>query len=120
MTPDDFANLTVIEALPISRFRPEGAEDVFRGLAGATIVKIGGVAEDGIEGGGLIIDYRPADSLEICRVVFGFNENGMWVEWSTKKPSPEQVDISDIEAHRRAALRLLNSPAFLNAKEKHL
>jgi len=50
-------------------------------MVGATIVRIGSTEEDGIEGGGLIIDYRPADSNAIKRVVFAFNESGLWSEW---------------------------------------
>lgn len=76
----DIASLTVVRALPLARFYPEGAPEIFERLAGACILEIGGAAEGGIEGGGLIIDYVPAGSDAPRRVVFAFNENGMWVE----------------------------------------
>jgi hypothetical protein len=77
----DFADLNIVEALPHSRYAPEGAEDLFRRLRGATIERIGGTDDDAsIEGGGLVIDYVTAGGLG-GRVVFGFNENGMWVEY---------------------------------------
>jgi hypothetical protein len=36
-----------------------------------------------IEGGGLAIDFVAAGSTEARRVVFGFNGNGMWVEFDS-------------------------------------
>jgi hypothetical protein len=69
----------VVEALPLSRWLPKGEEELFARLRGATIVKLGGTDQCGIEGGGLILDYLIAD--EVRRIVFGFNENGMWVEY---------------------------------------
>ncbi len=50
-------------------------------LVGATIVGIGTFADAGlVEGGGLVIDYRPADSVDTKRLVLGFNDEAMWVE----------------------------------------
>lgn len=77
----DYNRLDVIEALPLSRFYPEGGEELLRGMAGATIVRIGSTGEDGIEGGGLIIDYRPLGSSVVKRAIFAFNESGLWLEW---------------------------------------
>jgi hypothetical protein len=57
----------------------EGARQ--RRLAGATIRRIGSPEEKGIEGGGLILDYRRPGDHVVRRVVFGFTELGMWVEW---------------------------------------
>jgi hypothetical protein len=49
------------------------------GLEGATIIRIGTLRDwSAVEGGGLIIDYRPSGSEELRRVVLGFNELGMW------------------------------------------
>jgi hypothetical protein len=83
-----YEKLAIVPALPAGRHYPEGGEDVFRGLLGATIVRVGSTDEDGIEGGGLIIDYRTLGSREVRRVVFGFNENGMWVEYDGSLPTP--------------------------------
>ena len=78
----DYGRLAVIAALPLSRFYPEGGEEFLHNMAGATIVRIGSTDQDGIEGGGLIIDYRPVDSNANRRVVFAFNESGLWMEWA--------------------------------------
>jgi hypothetical protein len=43
--------------------RPEGREELLRRMVGATIVRIGGKGEQGIEGGGLFIDYLPAGEI---------------------------------------------------------
>jgi hypothetical protein len=75
----DFEKLNVIEGLPLSRSAPQGAEALFRRLRGATIVQIGSTDEDGIEGGGLIIDYIAPGERIGRRVVFAFNESGMWI-----------------------------------------
>jgi hypothetical protein len=47
-------------------------------LSGATIIRVGSPEEDGIEGGGLAIDYRRPPREE-RRIIFGFNERGMWI-----------------------------------------
>lgn len=55
-------------------------------LAGAIVVRLGTipgqrVATGGlVEGGGLVIDYRPRGQKRTKRAVFGFNECGMWVQ----------------------------------------
>lgn len=49
-------------------------------LTGATIVRFGTIPGDDVEGGGLVIDYMPIGSGEAKRIVFGFNDEGMWVE----------------------------------------
>ena len=74
----DYQNLTVGCALPLSRWLPTGGEDVLARMTGATIVRIGAPHEDGLEGGGLVVDYQPISGAP-RRVVFAFNENGMWV-----------------------------------------
>jgi hypothetical protein len=75
----DYAGLKIVEALPVSRFAPGGEEALFCRLKGATIVQIGSTEESGIEGGGLIIDYTIAGNTTVRRIVFAFNESGMWV-----------------------------------------
>lgn len=51
-----------------------------RRLAGSRLLQIGSPAEGGIEGGGLVIDYVANGSTKPQRIVFGFNECGMWIE----------------------------------------
>jgi hypothetical protein len=46
-------------------------------------LQIDAPSEDGIEGGGLIIDYSRPESRVTERLVFGFNESGMWVEFDS-------------------------------------
>ena len=62
--------------------------DIFRrrdnlpdGLEGSTIIAIGTLRDTNlVEGGGLVIDYRPAGCETASRVVLGLNELGMWLE----------------------------------------
>jgi hypothetical protein len=79
----NYAQLRIVEACPNGWHAPEGCEDVFRRLAGATILRIGSPdsePDDGvIEGGGLVIDYRLPSDPKNYRVVFAFNECGMWL-----------------------------------------
>jgi hypothetical protein len=75
----DLALLEIVEALPSSRFYPVGGEDELQRLSGATILRIGSFAENAdLEGGGLAMDYRNGGG-ETRRIVFAFNENGMWI-----------------------------------------
>jgi hypothetical protein len=77
----DYANLTIMEALPDYLHGPSGGQDVFRRLAGAKIIRIGSTQEDGIEGGGLVLDYE-LDSAAY-RLVFGLSELGMWIVYDS-------------------------------------
>ncbi|MSP76029.1 MAG: hypothetical protein EXR12_07830 [Rhodospirillaceae bacterium] len=77
----DFKNLEVVAALPSAFHFPEGAEELFKRLAGAEIIRIGAPPTKGIEGGGLIIDYRQKGASEYRRAVFAFTEIGMWLEF---------------------------------------
>jgi len=83
----DYEGLKIIGSLPLSRFAPEGGENLLATMVGATIVGIGSTEEEGIEGGGLIIDYRPRNSTELRRAVFAFSEAGMWIEWEGPIPA---------------------------------
>jgi len=83
----DYANVKVVEALPLGVHYPRRAEDVFRRFAGATIVRVGTPEAQGIEGGGLVIDYCALRSSEVERVVFAFTEEGMWIEWAGSTPA---------------------------------
>ncbi len=70
-------NLGFVPLLPNTK-NPLLGDDVPQNLIGAEIVRFGAVAKH-IEGG-LVIEYRPRGSIEIHRVVFGFDERAMWVE----------------------------------------
>jgi hypothetical protein len=69
---------TIIPKLP-DRFDPNRGEDIPSDLIGATIVGFG-TTNEGIEGGGLVIDYMPAGSSCGKRLKLAFTELGMWSE----------------------------------------
>jgi hypothetical protein len=51
-------------------------------LVGAKIVAFGTFANaSAVEGGGLVIDYRRTGERQVRRVVLGFTELGMWLEF---------------------------------------
>jgi hypothetical protein len=77
----DLAKVEVVPVLPdcLDTGRGEELPDDFEG---AVIVRFGTIPEPrALEGGGLVIDYRKADSDEVRRVVFAFNDEGMWVAY---------------------------------------
>ena len=77
----DFSDVEIIPVLPAS-FGPERGKPLPAGIVGAKIVRIGTISNDSrVEGGGLAIDYVPAGDDIAQRVVLGFNELGMWMEW---------------------------------------
>jgi len=47
-------------------------------LIGATLIAIG-TTDERVEGGGLILDYRPKNKQQVCRLILAFNEIGMWI-----------------------------------------
>jgi hypothetical protein len=58
------------------------------GIVGATILGFGTIAWDELYDygspialGGLAIDYAPSDGSSVRRVVLGFSELGMWIEF---------------------------------------
>ena len=69
-----------MESLPDALYAVEGEDGVFCRLRGATIIKIGTTNDVDLEGGGLLIDYIPRGDTAIRRVVFAFNERGLWQE----------------------------------------
>ena len=83
----DLASATVIPRLPDFFDRMRGAP-IPVDLIGATVNAFGAAPpECDLEGGGLIIDYTPAESAESKRLVLAFNELGMWTvgnHWSRK------------------------------------
>jgi hypothetical protein len=75
----DFVTAEILPNLPDS-YRPHDGDPLPEGLAGATIVRVGTLPQPhAVEGGGLVIDYRPPQSKTTRRVVFAFNELGLWV-----------------------------------------
>lgn len=83
MSDRHFAEAEVLPELPARL--PSGRGEPFpEGLIGATIDRIGTLPDScGVEGGGLVIDYRNGPS--VGRVVFGFNELGMWLEYQYER-----------------------------------
>jgi len=61
-----------------------GPDVVPDGLIGATVAAFGRLRnDDAVEGGDPVIDFIRPERSEVERVVFGFNETGMWVAWPT-------------------------------------
>jgi hypothetical protein len=79
----EYSRMAVIEALPDSMHPPTEPHKIFQVLAGATIVRIGTPGSADIEGGGLVLDYILPHSSTEHRLVFGFNELGMWTIWDS-------------------------------------
>lgn len=81
MSKTDLSRAEVLPSLP-DLFRPATGQLVPDDIAGSVVVRIGGLPQGSrVEGGGLVIDYVPAGTTAERRVVFGFNELGMWVEF---------------------------------------
>ena len=79
----DWASIPVVPVLPESLHAAEGSDEIFVRLAGAKIIRIGAPSipvADRLEGGGLVIDYTLPGSAVEHRLVFAFNELGMWIE----------------------------------------
>lgn len=87
---DDFKTLEVDPRLPHSVGGGYGddARALFKSMQDARIVTIGAPDTDQIEGGGLVIDFIAAGDTAVRRVVFGFNECGMWVEYDSRSDAP--------------------------------
>ena len=61
---------------------PQDMSSQFQRLTGATIVGSGFLEE--VREGGFAIDYLAKDTGELRRMVFGYTELGLWVEWEGK------------------------------------
>lgn len=116
----DYAKLRIMEALPHSRFRPQGGEALLSRMRGATIVQIGGTEDDEwIEGGGLLIDYVQAGDSRVYRAVFAFNELGLGSSGTVSSPPrhPFENDrpnlIGKLRQQEIALLLLVKIPDFL-------
>jgi len=88
---DRYSAMAVAPTIPASLPAARQLDEAFSRLVGTNIVSIGTPYSDEIEGGGLIIDYiRPANDPafpadpNVHRVVFGFNELGLWIEWDSR------------------------------------
>jgi hypothetical protein len=80
MSRKRFRDVRLLRRLPC-RFESHEPETLPEELLGATIVAIGSPRNYGlVPGGGLWIDYRPAGSGEVRRLVLAFDEVAMWVE----------------------------------------
>lgn len=81
----DFARAEVVPELPASV--PSGRGKSFPPeLVGAEIVAIGTLPDaSAAEGGGLVIDYRKSGCGVVSRLVLGFTELGMWVEYCGRR-----------------------------------
>jgi hypothetical protein len=68
-------------------FHPSQGDELPDGIIGSTIVAFGGGPDRcALEGGGLIIDYRPEGQACTMRAVLKFSELGMWITYSGSHP----------------------------------
>jgi hypothetical protein len=82
MKPNELSSVEVLPRLP-ALYGPEN-EAMPTELAGAKIINIGTVDREtakrtGIEGGGLVIDFKSPKYKRVRRIVLSFNEAAMWV-----------------------------------------
>jgi hypothetical protein len=80
----DLSSASVVNRLPSTSpwALAEGTTQFPDDMRGATLLQIGALADRTlVEGGGLVIDYRPVASTERIRLVLGFTELGAWVEY---------------------------------------
>ncbi|MBY6239802.1 hypothetical protein [Methylosinus sp. Sm6] len=77
-------------------YHPEQADHLPPDLIGATILAIGAAPSRwGIEGGGLVIEYRPSGRMFSRRtIVLGNTELGMWIDAAHSSP-PESDDDAE-------------------------
>jgi hypothetical protein len=74
----DRAARKIIPKLP-DYFRLEEGDKFPADLIESEIVGFGTINEAHVEGGGLVIDYKPRGSAQIQRLHLAFNELGMWI-----------------------------------------
>jgi hypothetical protein len=74
--------------------RDPKTNDMPSAMVGATIMAIGAIeGVINVEGGGLVIDYLPVGSKNLQRVVFGFTEMGMWIEYHSSDGGPAAEEL---------------------------
>lgn len=89
----DLGSIPIINRLP-SLFNQQIKTEFPNILIGSRIVAIGTpVDEWAVEGGGLIMDFVPDGETDIHRIVFGFSELGMWIEY----PNANQSGMNGVE-----------------------
>lgn len=82
--------MTMTDQLKISRLLDDqitpvlpaslGRRDSFDAdLIGSKIIGFGTIPDSDLEGGGLVIDYVPEGQVKSRRIIFEFNELGMWI-----------------------------------------
>lgn len=74
-------------------------------LIGATIVRFGTMPESKVEGGGLVIEYRPAESETTKRLTLAFNELGMWVVGYELAERVEKLEQAALDRENEAEQR---------------
>jgi hypothetical protein len=83
VTTIELERTRVVPKLPA--ITTKGRDGIPSDLIGSEVIAFGTLPNaNAIEGGGLVIDYRPAGEQETRRVVFGFTELGMWLEFRGK------------------------------------
>lgn len=82
---------SLIPKLPHS-FNPNRGGEVRGDLIGATIVAVG-TSDEQVEGGGLILDYRPQKKNRVCRLILAFNELGMWIHRKATLDADQESDF---------------------------
>ena len=78
----NYSMLELVNRMP-STIGPDDTDRPFpKDIIGARVVRVA-TPEDSslIEGGGLVIDYVPAYETRVVRLVLGFTELGMWIQF---------------------------------------
>ncbi|SRR6266852_1619590 len=79
VTGRKFSRVKIVSRLPDSR-GCEFGDEMPSDIIDAEIVAIG-TTRLRLEGGGLVIDYRPKASTTVMRLALSFTELGMWVSY---------------------------------------
>jgi|GEM_PF-5724378 len=76
----DIDGLDIVDRLP-KYFHPDQGAAIPRELIGAKLIRIGTPRDQRkFEGGGLVIDYIPAKSRKVKRIILSFSELEMWIQ----------------------------------------
>lgn len=86
----NFAAMPIVNLIPDGHYmHSDDPDEKFpEDLAGAEIIAVGRPRDIGFNDefeGGLVIDYQPTGGQTVKRVVFGFNDLAMWIEWNGYK-----------------------------------
>ncbi len=78
-------------------FNWKRGKELPEGIIGSTILNFGTIPEYGaVEGGGLVIEYKRSDTGQSKRVVLGFNELGMWIDFLGRCPRQSQGSLQQV------------------------